>query len=232
VARAMSRSPSDRYPSARHLSMELRHWLEQPEARALIESPASVRRRHLTLIGLGVGAAAIAAVLQAWQPWASDTAPADEVPVAAAPVPVATTAPVPDTVASAATAAVDAASAVTAEAPTDVPAPAPVEEVTKPKPATATAKDRKQRPTVTAPVAVEPEPVVPLPTGTVQLAISPWGQIEVDGSYVGLAPPMNRLSLPGGSHTITIRNGDFPPLVKQVTVSADQPVVIKHRFEQ
>jgi len=42
---------------------------------------------------------------------------------------------------------------------------------------------------------------------------------------------MNHVSLPGGSHTITIRNGDFPPLVRQVQVSADHPVVIKHRFE-
>lgn len=230
VARAMSRSPSDRYPSARHLSMELRHWLEQPEARALIESPESVRRRRLTLIALGVGAAAIAAVLQAWQPWASDTTHTNEVPVVAAPAPISTPAPLPDTAASAAAAVVDAASAAV-EAPTDVAAPV-VEEAPKPKPATANAKDRKQRPAVTAPVAVEPEPVVPLPPGTVQLAISPWGQIEVDGNFVGLAPPLNRLSLPGGTHTITIRNGDFPPLVRQVTVSADQPVVIKHRFEQ
>jgi hypothetical protein len=37
--------------------------------------------------------------------------------------------------------------------------------------------------------------------------------------------------LPAGSHTITIRNGDFPPLVRVIEVSADQPVVIKHRFE-
>jgi serine/threonine-protein kinase len=70
-----------------------------------------------------------------------------------------------------------------------------------------------------------------LPPGVVQLAISPWGQVEIDGNFAGLAPPLTRLNLPAGSHTITIRNGDFPPLVRVIDISADQPVVIKHRFE-
>jgi eukaryotic-like serine/threonine-protein kinase len=49
---------------------------------------------------------------------------------------------------------------------------------------------------------------------------------------VGIAPPLSRLSLPAGRHTITVRNGELPPLVRVVEVSADQPVTIKHRFEQ
>ena len=70
VARAMSRSPGDRFPSARHLSAELRQWLEHPEARALAEGPDNVRRRRLTLLAIGAGAAALAALVQmAWQPW-------------------------------------------------------------------------------------------------------------------------------------------------------------------
>ncbi|HEX5686464.1 MAG TPA: serine/threonine-protein kinase [Ideonella sp.] len=231
VARAMARNPGDRYPSARHLSMELRHWLDQPDARALIESPDTVRRRRLSLIALGAGAAAIAAALQSWQPWADDPAPVDEAPAAAVPVTIPAETTPPDMAASAAAETATAADAASAAIETPAAVAPAVEEAPKPKP-TATAKDRKPRPTVTTPVVAEPEPVVPLPPGTVQLAISPWGQIEVDGNFVGLAPPMNRLSLPGGTHTITIRNGDFPPLVRQVTVSADQPVVIKHRFEQ
>ncbi|HEX7638273.1 MAG TPA: serine/threonine-protein kinase, partial [Burkholderiaceae bacterium] len=35
AGRAMSREPDQRYPSARHLSMELRHWLDSNEAAAL-----------------------------------------------------------------------------------------------------------------------------------------------------------------------------------------------------
>jgi hypothetical protein len=35
AGRAMARDPDQRYPSARHLSMELRHWVDSAEARAL-----------------------------------------------------------------------------------------------------------------------------------------------------------------------------------------------------
>ena len=67
-------------------------------------------------------------------------------------------------------------------------------------------------------------------TGTVQLAVSPWGQIEVDGTPVGTTPPMTRLSLPEGTHHITVRNEDFAPYSTTVQVSADKPVLVKHRF--
>jgi serine/threonine-protein kinase len=52
------------------------------------------------------------------------------------------------------------------------------------------------------------------------LAISPWGQIEVDGQAAGTTPPLTRLSLPEGTHTVTVQ------------VSADKPVTVRHRFGQ
>lgn len=66
--------------------------------------------------------------------------------------------------------------------------------------------------------------------GRVRLAISPWGQIEVDGAPAGTAPPLNELTLPEGRHQITIRNADFPPYSATIQVTADQPVTIKHKF--
>lgn len=66
--------------------------------------------------------------------------------------------------------------------------------------------------------------------GIVRLAISPWGQVEVDGKAAGTAPPLNELSLSAGRHTITIRNDEFPPFSATINVTADQPVNIKHRF--
>jgi hypothetical protein len=47
---------------------------------------------------------------------------------------------------------------------------------------------------------------------------------------IGTAPPMRRLTLPIGDYTITIRNGGFAPHSLNVTVSADKPVSISHRF--
>ena len=55
-------------------------------------------------------------------------------------------------------------------------------------------------------------------------------QIEVDGQAAGATPPMSRLSLAEGAHTITVRNADFAPYTVQVQVSADKPVTIRHRF--
>ena len=67
-------------------------------------------------------------------------------------------------------------------------------------------------------------------TGTVQLAISPWGLIEVNGQAAGTTPPLTRLTLNEGTHSITVRNEDFPPHTVTVRVQADKPVVVRHRF--
>ena len=73
-------------------------------------------------------------------------------------------------------------------------------------------------------------PASPVLTGTLQLAISPWGLVEVNGTAAGTTPPLTRLSLPEGTHTVTVRNEDFSPMVFTVQVSADQPVTVRHRF--
>ena len=69
-----------------------------------------------------------------------------------------------------------------------------------------------------------------LPTGVLRMAISPWGQVEVNGKAVGTTPPLSELTLPQGKHQVTIRNDDFPPLSTTVTVTAGQAVSVKHRF--
>jgi eukaryotic-like serine/threonine-protein kinase len=230
AARAMSRNPAERFASARHLSADLRQWLEHPEARALAESPDNVRRRRLTLLAIGAGAAALAALVQmAWQPWADH----GEEAAPAAAVEAAPSASVSALVNEPAGPSGDSSVAVPA-AVAEHPEGEPVASEVAPKPKATTApRERKPRassPTATPVVAAEPAPA--LPPGFVQLAISPWGQVDVDGATVGIAPPLNRLSLPAGPHTITIRNGELPPLVRVIEVSADHPVTIKHRFEQ
>jgi eukaryotic-like serine/threonine-protein kinase len=64
----------------------------------------------------------------------------------------------------------------------------------------------------------------------VQLAVAPWGQIEVDGKGAGVTPPLAQLTLSVGEHVITVRNADFAPHTITVRVSADQPAVVRHRF--
>ncbi len=79
-------------------------------------------------------------------------------------------------------------------------------------------------------VVAAPTALAPTPRGQVTLAISPWGQIEVDGSNVGTTPPLNQLTLSAGPHQITIRNADFPAYSATINVTGSQPVKIRHKF--
>lgn len=67
-------------------------------------------------------------------------------------------------------------------------------------------------------------------TGTIALAIAPWGEVFVDGNRVGVSPPVNEVEVAPGKRTIEIRNGNFPAYTQVVEVKADQRVRIKHKF--
>ncbi|MBL8325509.1 MAG: protein kinase [Rubrivivax sp.] len=77
-----------------------------------------------------------------------------------------------------------------------------------------------------------PSPATATGMGTLQLAISPWGQVEVNGQPAGTAPPLTQLTLPVGNQVITVRNADFPPITVTVQVQADKPAWVRHRFGQ
>lgn len=221
AARAMARRPEDRYPSARHLSMDLRHWLESPEAAALGETQDQQRRRLLLLAGLSLGAAGAAAGLQAW--W-NEQRPAAPIGPGRLTTEAEQATPAPGT------AALPAASA---------PAPATSPELAAVEPVVAASVPKAAEPVVRKP-RVKPKPAevetpaAPAPAppaqGRVMLAVSPWGEVEVDGRPVGVAPPLRHLDLSAGSHTITVRNGDAPPQSRQVEVDPAQPVTLKFRF--
>ena len=66
--------------------------------------------------------------------------------------------------------------------------------------------------------------------GSVQLAVAPWGHIEVNGRPAGVTPPLSSLTLPSGQHRIVIRNADFPPHVVTVVVDAQRSAIVRHRF--
>ena len=104
------------------------------------------------------------------------------------------------------------------------------------KPARETTKERRARETherelreTDARIAAAASLVAP-PTGTVKIAISPWGLVEVDGAAAGAAPPITELALAEGRHQIVVRNGDFAPYTTSVVVTAGQSVTLHHRF--
>jgi serine/threonine-protein kinase len=98
----------------------------------------------------------------------------------------------------------------------------------RPRPAPTAARER-DKPAPKTGATTRPDGAAPA-TGVVQLAISPWGRVEVNGSSAGITPPMAKLTLPAGEHVVTVRNEDFPPYTARVKVTPNEPVTVRHRF--
>jgi serine/threonine-protein kinase len=236
AAKAMAREPGDRHPSALALALELRRWLDAQEAAGPQAAPARERRRSSpaprrrallwagsALAGVALLAAAVGVARRAAAPapLPADLTPAPSLCPAPAPLATASAAPVAS---SRDPAAASAAPAAIAPAPAAAPAAPRPRAVAPAKPATAPASATAS---TTSAAAAAPAAVA---TGTLQLAISPWGEVEIDGRAVGLAPPLNRLTLSAGAHQVVVRNADFPPFTTTVQVEADGVAVVRHRF--
>ena len=254
--RAMHKDPEQRYRSARSLSRELRMWLD--EHGDSVEAAAAATRQRRPLLWAGAATAAVVALgVALWMALATGqtgatTAPA---PRSAAAVIATPPAPVPMTEPTADNAAHPATANAAAEGDTATPTadagdtqgltgaahvdsaaatlPAEAKPVaagarpTAKRPARETPSQRRAREARERAAAQEPAAVV---TGIVRLAVSPWGEVEVDGARAGTAPPLAQLELSAGSHQITVRNSDFPPYSASVTVTPGQPVTLRHKF--
>jgi serine/threonine-protein kinase len=259
ASRAMAHDPDQRFPSARHLSMELRHWLESAEARALLNgsrapSPEPLSQRLLRFAGPVAGitalvlactlwwvkspnakearvaaepAAASAPVAQEQSPDAEPVAQAATTTVALAPVPASPSAPAP--IATASTAAPP--SHATHES--QIAAIADVAPASAGPNAGAAANNRKRKGQQALFAQGDAPAAAASPAlGVVQLAVSPWGQVEVDGQAMGTSPPLTKLTLTAGQHMITVRNADFPSFTTTLNVNGENPVTLRHRFGQ
>jgi serine/threonine-protein kinase len=251
AAKALAKNPEHRYRSARAFSRELRHWLEENTVTSEGDLPAGSARRPKSF---WVAMAAVAALVVggiAWVAFGTRGGTASEVPVAAAsaaaamPAPDTASAPSPEPTASVATAEAASAPEAAASMPVEAATPAPSGTDTVAPPVAAksetpaaktavaarkeTPKEKRARERDAKPAAT-PTPAVPVATGIVRIAISPWGEVEVDGRGAGTSPPLTELSLSAGRHQIVIRNTDLPPHSVVVNVTADQPVNLKYKF--
>jgi hypothetical protein len=65
---------------------------------------------------------------------------------------------------------------------------------------------------------------------TLVLDIRPSGEVFVDGAGKGTAPPLTRLSVPPGRHTIEVRNGRMKPVHMEVQLQPGEELQVKHVF--
>ena len=236
ASKAMAREPDERYATAAEMASALRRWLGDPlVAEAERAASAQTRLASLPMRGAGFTQASVATSSagrrKAWL-WPVGlvgvalavaaaavglrSAPARtlaELPIMLAPLPPLAALPAP------ATAGLFEATPAATEVPALRPWP--------PSPRAATTLTRDTRAAAVTAVAA---PAAVAATGQVQLAITPWGRVEVDGITAGTTPPMTRLTLPEGRHTVTVRNADFPPFTGVIEVNADAPVMLRHRF--
>jgi hypothetical protein len=133
------------------------------------------------------------------------------------------------------------------EAPATAPgasrptAPPPVAEATK-QPVTAPLVARASEqpvsagaaPTQELPRAMQPTAKVPehQPRGTARLilAVSPRGEIYIDGKHHGTTPPITTLDLEPGMHRIEVRSGSRKPYLTYMTVQTGDVRRIRHDF--
>ena len=245
--RAMARDAAERYPHAADMATELRRWLERhPEgetaaaaatstaAAAVAAPPATALRRRW---GVATALALVLLLgLLALRPGPNASLQVSSPPSAAAAAAAGlATAPAPTTPpgeSAATTAPLAAVPGTEPAAAAQVPAAAAATSTTRPAPPAKARADKPVAPRDTRLPLAAAAAAAPLATGLLQLAISPWGHVDVDGTAAGTTPPLTRLNLPEGSHTITVRNEDFAPYTTTVQVSADKPVTVRHRFGQ
>jgi class 3 adenylate cyclase len=64
----------------------------------------------------------------------------------------------------------------------------------------------------------------------VELMITPWGELIVDGERKGRTPPLRELEVTPGHHTLEVRNGANTPLTLNVDLAPGENIVLRHDF--
>ena len=72
---------------------------------------------------------------------------------------------------------------------------------------------------------------VPVATGTINIAVKPWGEVVVDGENKGVSPPLKRITLPEGKHHVELNNPGFPSYSADIEVAKSKSVTVSYQFK-
>ena len=68
-------------------------------------------------------------------------------------------------------------------------------------------------------------------SSSLTLAISPWGEVFVDGVRQGVSPPLRHLTVSPGKHTVLVVNETFKPFSQTIEIAPDSTFKIKYKFQ-
>jgi serine/threonine-protein kinase len=86
-------------------------------------------------------------------------------------------------------------------------------------------------PAANAPSVTKQAKAVAKPMARLALAVTPWGEVYVDGRRKGISPPLAEIRIAPGKHTVEIRNTTFQPYARTVDLEAESYLKIKHKFQ-
>jgi serine/threonine-protein kinase len=78
---------------------------------------------------------------------------------------------------------------------------------------------------------VRPHAVPSAPDATIQFAITPWGEVFVDGKRLGASPPLTSLAIAPGKHVIEVINTAFPPFSQTIEIDSNEQLKFSHKFK-
>lgn len=68
------------------------------------------------------------------------------------------------------------------------------------------------------------------PPAVIEFHVTPRGEIYIDGVLKGDTPPVQRIEVSAGPHTIEVRNAPHPPLKVEVNPGPKEQVTVRHAF--
>jgi len=123
----------------------------------------------------------------------------------------------------------EAASKETTEPPA-IPDP-PDAGITLPKENPDPSPTERAQPKETAGPEQTPRKQPSAPNADIVFAISPWGEVFVDGKSHGASPPLTHLSIAPGKHVIEVINTAFPPFSQTIELDSNEQLKFSHKFK-
>jgi len=67
--------------------------------------------------------------------------------------------------------------------------------------------------------------------GTLNFAVSPWGEVLINGKSIGTSPPVKQHKLAPGKYKVEVRNSTLTPFITTIDVKSKEDVTIRHQFK-